>query len=83
MTRRGGEMVLHGAKGAPFEAHRLADGTQVLRDGDTLRIGKMKLTMVFFDVDDAAREAPVRPRKKPAQILPEDASDDEFEDVWE
>ena len=61
----------------------LPDGTRVLRDGDALRVGKMKLTMVFFDAEAAARKAPVKPRKKAAQILPEDVSDDEFEDVWE
>ena len=83
MTYRPGEMVLHPVKDAPFEARRLADGTRVLRDGDSLRIGKMKLTMVFFDAEDAARTAPVKPRKRPAQVLPEDASEDEFEDVWE
>ena len=83
MTYRPGEMVLHPVNGAPFEAHKLPDGTQVLRDGDTLRVGPMKLMMVFFDAEDAAREAPVKPRKKPAQVLPEDASDDEFVDVWE
>ncbi|MBO4298113.1 MAG: hypothetical protein J5998_04880 [Clostridia bacterium] len=83
MTHRPGEMVLHAVNGAPFEARSLKDGTQVLRDGDTLSVGGMKLMMVFFDAEDAAREAPARPRKKPAQVLPEDASDDEFEDVWE
>ena len=83
MTYRPGEMVLHAIKGAPFKARALDDGTQVLRDGDTLRVGKMKLMMVFFDTADAAREAPDKPRRKPAQVLPEDASDDEFEDVWE
>ena len=83
MTYRPGEMVLHPVKGAAFEARQLADGTFVLRDGDTLRLGKMKLMMVFFDAEDAERDAPSRPRRKPAQILPEDASDEEFEDVWE
>ena len=83
MTYRPGEMVLHPVNGAPFTARSLPDGTHVLRDGDALRVGKMKLTMVFFDAEDAARKAPVKPRKKAAQILPEDVSDDEFEDVWE
>ena len=83
MTYRPGEMVLHAINGAPFKARTLKDGTQVLRDGDTLRVGKMKLMMVFFSTADAEREAPGRPRRKPAQVLPEDASDDEFEDVWE
>ena len=83
MTYRNGEMVLHPVKNAAFKARTLKDGTQVLRDGDTLRVGKMELMMVFFDAADAAREAGGKPRRKPAQILPEDASDDEFEDVWE
>ena len=83
MTYRPGEMVLHAVKEAPFEARHLADGTQVLRDGDTLRVGQMTLGMVFFDAEDAEREAAAKPRRKPAQILPEDVSDDEFEDVWE
>ena len=83
MTYRPGEMVLHAVNGAPVGARRLADGTWVLRDGDTLRVGRMKLTMVFFDAEDAARKAPVKPRRKAAQVLPEDVSDDEFEDVWE
>jgi len=83
MTYRPGEMVLHSVNGAPFEGRGLPDGTQVLRDGDTLRVGKMKLMMVFFDAEDAEREAAGKPRRKAAQVLPEDASDDEFEDVWE
>ena len=83
MTYRPGEMVLHAVKAASFEARQLEDGTQVLRDGDTLSLGKRKLMMVFFDAEDAEKEAPAKPRKKPAQILPEDVSDDEFEDVWE
>ncbi len=83
MTYRSGEMVLHPVKGAAFQARTLKDGTQVLRDGDTLRVGRMKLMMVFFDTAEAARRAPDKPRKRPAQVLPEDASDEEFEDAWE
>ena len=84
MTWRPGEMVLHPAKGTTVGARRLADGTLVLRDGDTLTIGSVKLSLLFFNAEDAARMAPDSGhRKKPAQVLPEDASKDEFEDVWE
>lgn len=83
MTYRPGEMVLHPVNGSQFQAQWLTDGTQVLRDGDTLRVGPMRLTMVFFDAADAARKGPVKPRKRAAQVLPEDVSDDEFVDVWE
>ena len=84
MTWRPGEMVLHPAKNAEVSARRLPDGTLVLREGDMLTIGSVKLGMLFFNAEDAARMAPDSgQRKKPAQILPEDASKDEFEDVWE
>ena len=83
MTYRPGEMVLSPARGADFEAPVLPDGTHVLRDGDTLLIGQVRLLMVFFDSGDAAPEDGDGVRKKPIQILPEDASQEEFEDVWE
>lgn len=81
MTYRQGELVLHPLHGAKVKAEQLKDGTLVLRDGGTLIMGRVKMSMVFFDTEDAAQSD--APRKKPIQILPEDASDAEFEDVWE
>lgn len=81
MTYRPGEMTLHPIRKATYTSPRDEDGIDVLRDGDKLQVGKYTLMMVFFDVADARPSD--RKSVKPKQILPEDYSEDEFEDVWE
>ena len=83
MTYRPGEMVLHGIDGASFNSPVNDEGEHVLRDGDTLEIGSLKMTLVFFNAEDAAADESGARQPKVAQVLPEDVSDDEFEDVWE
>ncbi len=83
MTYRCGEMVLHAIDGAEFDAPMAPTGEMVLRDGDMLIIGRLKLTLVFFNAEDAAPDEAGNAPIKAAQVLPEDVSDDEFEDVWE
>ena len=55
----------------------------ILRDGDELQIGALRMTLVFFNAEDAAADESGARQPKVAQVLPEDVSDDEFEDVWE
>lgn len=83
MTYRRGEMVLHAIDGAEFDSPVTQAGECVLRDGDTLQIGRLTLTLVFFNAEDAAPDETDGAPHKVAQVLPEDVSDDEFEDVWE
>ena len=59
------------------------EGEHILRDGDMLEIGALKMTLVFFNAEDAAPDESGARQPKVAQVLPEDVSDDEFEDVWE
>ena len=83
MTYRPGEMVLHAVDGAPFTSPVNREGEHILRDGDELQIGALRMTLVFFNAEDAAADESGARQPKVAQVLPEDVSDDEFEDVWE
>lgn len=61
------------------------DGTMILRDGDRLTIGKLKMVLVFYGVQDAAAANPVPARKvKTARKVEEDEYEDPFvESFWE
>ena len=83
MTYRPGVMVLHAVDGAPFTSPVNKEGEHILRDGDELQIGALRMTLVFFNAEDAAVDENGASQPKVAQVLPEDVSDDEFEDVWE
>ena len=48
-----------------------------------MQIGALRMTLVFFNAEDAAADESGARQPKVAQVLPEDVSDDEFEDVWE
>ena len=81
MTYRPGGMALHAARKAELDIRPDENGEMILRDGQKLKIGRYTLMMVFFDAADAQRSP--RRAPKPRQILPEDVSEDEFEDVWD
>ena len=81
MTYSPGLMTLHPVGKAEFDAPTMDDGTRGLRDGDRLKVGDSTLMMVFFDTADARPSD--RKITRPRQVLPEDVSEDEFEDVWE
>ena len=83
MTYRPGAMVLHAIDGAEFTSPVDRAGEHILRDGDELQIGALHLTLVFYNAEDAAVDESGERQPKVAQVLPEDVSDDEFEDVWE
>lgn len=77
-----GRLVLVNAGRAKAECPVAPDGRQTLRDGDRLTIGRLKLLMVFYDVQDAAaaQSAAVVSGKKSGKKEFEEAYEENF---WE
>ncbi|MBQ2957162.1 MAG: hypothetical protein IJE08_11945 [Clostridia bacterium] len=61
------------------------DGRRILREGDQLTIGRLKMTMVFYSIEDASAASPVYVRKvRPAKKRSSDDFDDHYEEsFWE
>jgi len=85
MTYGTGCMWLNPVGRAKVEAPALADGRQILRDGDELCIGKLRMMMVFYDVKDAALgQGEAQQKVRPTVRKEEDEYDDPFEEkFWE
>lgn len=71
-----GRIVLNRAGRAQISCPMSPDGKLVLRDGDQLEIGRLKLVMVFYDLSDAAVE-------KPAARPDDDQEENIEENFWE
>lgn len=73
--QREGGLLLKPLRGARVEFHGGISGDQLLlRDGDVIAIGKLKLMLVLFDSAGQAEEA--RPPRAPARPRPQAAYDD-------
>lgn len=85
MTYRPGRMMLTLMGKAQAEMPVTPDGKRILREGDQLSIGRLKMVMVFYDVDDAAAAEPVYVKKnRPKKRTPADEVDDQYEErFWE
>jgi len=79
-----GRMMLTLVGRAQAETPVTPDGKRILRDGDQLLIGKLKLMMVFYDVRDAAAaENTVAKRGKQVRKTTDDYDDLYEENFWE
>lgn len=80
MNYRRGCMLLSTHGKAQIECPTTPDGRFILRDGDQLTIGRLKIMLVFYDVRDAAVGQPaIVPEKKPP--VPQAVEEEEYEDV--
>lgn len=76
---RKGRLMLTPAGKAQISAPVTPDGRHVLRDGDEISIGRLRMMMVFYDVQDAADAQPVYRGGRSAE-----ASSDRYEEnFWE
>ncbi len=81
---RPGMMQINPVGSAKIECPQLPDGRYILRDGDQLTIGKLKMMMVFYDMQDAAagKTSPVKKVRPP--VKEEEEYEDPFEEsFWE
>lgn len=85
LTYQPGMMQLSPVRDAQVECPVLPDGQRVLKDGDQLCVGRLKLMMVFYDVQDAVVGQPMPARRaKPERKAEEEEYDDPFEEnFWE
>ena len=80
-----GKMMLTLVGNAQADTPVTPDGRKILREGDQLTIGRLKMSMVFYSIDDAAAAAPVYVRKARAtRRKASDNFDDHYEEsFWE
>ncbi len=75
-----GGMLLTLAGRAQAETPVAPDGRRILRDGDYLVVGRLRLMMVFYGVRDASVIPGTSGKRRPRPRKP---VDDEYEDLYE